>query len=244
MSRYRKLTTACLAAALALGLAACGGGGSSNQANVGGGGGGGGTGGGGSDVCAMPSQACVDAAQAALTAAQSELAALLADPKSTQAQITAARAAVTAAQTALSAAQTALATYNAAQPPTYALKAIDDAIKSPTALPTAARPKSPAQRRHRRERHDRGGKVTVNDGTPPANTFSEATWPIGKITGWSGQRLGEVAVRWRDRLGRRLHQQAGRRRAPSIPPIYVKNTSGTLRPLGVSATGFSWAGLA
>ena len=37
MSRYRKLTTACLAAALALGLAACGGGGSSTTAPPGGG---------------------------------------------------------------------------------------------------------------------------------------------------------------------------------------------------------------
>ena len=167
-------------AVLALGLAACGGGGSSNQANVGGGGGGGGNGGGGSDVCAMPSQACVDAAQATLTAAQSELAALLADPKSTQAQITAARAAVTAAQTALTTAQTALATYNAKQPPTYDVTAMAKAIGTPATLGGGVVANNASTNTVA------GGKVTVEEGTPLANTYSEATWPVPAISGWKG----------------------------------------------------------
>ena len=166
MSRYRKLTTACLAAALALGLAACGGGGSSTPPAT--------TGDDtkkGTSMAPAPGSctdaACVKLYADALTAAQNELAALLADPKSTQAQITAARNAVTAAQTALSTAQTALATYNAMQPPTFNLAAMNTAVKTPSTLPD-------------------GLSASVDGGEVSATGYSAAAWPAPTISGWDG----------------------------------------------------------
>ena len=184
MSRYRKLTAICAAAALALGLAACGGGGSSTPPAT--------TGDDtkkGTSMAPAPGSctdaACVKLFADALTAAQNELAALRADPKSTQAQITAATNAVTAAQTALSTAQTALATYNAKQPPTYALKAMDDELKKTTrtTMPTEFGDLTDSDLT---DDEIVGGKVTVETGTPAKKVYAKATWPVGMISDWKG----------------------------------------------------------
>ena len=181
---YKNLTTICAAAALALGLAACGGGGGGGPTGTGGTG----SGGGGGDTtmsaaCDTASQACVDEKSASLTAAEESLAALRADDSATLGQIAAAEQAVADARTALETAQADLTAYNEMQPPMYGLKAMAAAVAPDT--PTTLGGEIVAADDNTSTVD--GGKVTVNNTeTPPANTYSKATWPVPTITGWMG----------------------------------------------------------
>ena len=131
--------------------------------------------------------ACVKHYKDAMDAAKTVLDAAKADQNSTQAQIAAAQKAYDDAKKAYNDADAAQKAYAAMQPPMYdtadALKAMDDAIKSPTTLPTT----TPAFVANGGTSAVMGGKVTVPvSSTDDTNTFSQATWPVGKITGWAG----------------------------------------------------------
>ena len=167
MSRYRKLTTICAAVVLSLGLAACGGGGSSTPPVTD-------TGDDtkkGTSVVPAPG-ACTDAACVkhyadALKDARDALAALLkTDYK--QSDKDAADEAVAAALKNYNDAVAAQNKYAAAQPPTYALKAMTTALGSPTATHTVA--------------------DAIDGGMPPENNedYSKATWPVGTLSGFKG----------------------------------------------------------
>ena len=181
MSRYRKLTTICAAAVLTLGLAACGGGGSSTPPVTD-------TGDDtkkGTSVVPAPG-ACTDAACVkhyadALKDARDALAALLkTDYK--QSDKDAADEAVAAALKNYNDAVAAQNKYAAAQPPMYdtadKLKALEARTKTPTATLGGGITVRTAS-----DTVD-GGKVTVNAGSPPANTYSMATWPVGQLAGF------------------------------------------------------------
>ena len=238
MSRYRKLTTACLAAALALGLAACGGGGSSTPPAT--------TGDDtkkGTSMAPAPGSctdaACVKLYADALTAAQNELAALLADPKSTQAQITAARNAVTAAQTALSTAQTALATYNAMQPPTYALKAMDDAVKKQASSQPETMPTEFGNLTDGDLTDDEigGGEVTVETGSGATakKVYAKATWPIGMISGWKGSVWEKEGTDTKDSVV--VYTNVEDDKSANYSAYYAKGTS---EVSGSDPAGYQW----
>ena len=173
-----------VAAALGLGLSACGGGGGSSPTAT-------------TPpptptptptACetSMTSQACVDEKKTARDAAKTALDAAKADQNSTLAQIAAAQTAYDAAVKAYDDAMKGRAAYVAMQPPMYdtadKLKAMATAIGSPTTpleggLATVDNTSSsPID----------GGEVTVTGGTPSANTYSKATWPVPSITGWAG----------------------------------------------------------
>ena len=188
MSRYRKLTAICAAAALALGLAACGGGGSSTPPVTD-------TGDDtkkGTSVVPAPG-ACTDAACVkhyadALKDARDALAALLKTDYN-QSDKNAADEAVAAALKNYNDAVAAQNKYAAAQPPMYdtadKLKALEARTKKPTAQ-TASTVGGGVTVRNATVSNDTvdGGKVTVLTGTPSANSYSEATWPVGQLAGF------------------------------------------------------------
>ena len=123
--------------------------------------------------------ACVKHYKDTLDAANAALAALL-KTNYTASQKTAADKAVADAQKDYNDAVAALAAYDAKQPPTYALKAMATAMGSVGTLPTGVTAADGTG-----ASSVRGGMVTVNNADGD-NTWSKATWPIGKITGWSG----------------------------------------------------------
>ena len=187
MIGHKNLLTACFAALLALGLAACGttGDDAAPAAMIDDG-----------VTPAMPdpdpdpdpepvvsacddglaSETCVGERQLALGGAEEALETLEADEDSTQGQITAAKQAVTDARAALTKAQMARATYQAMQPPTYNnLKAMAGAVDMDM------RGMLPAELLiNQADPEDdlvRGGKVT-------AMGYNEATWPPSMIARW------------------------------------------------------------
>ena len=129
----------------------------------------------------MTSQACVDEKNMAMDEAKKALDAAKADENSTQKQIADAQKAYDDAKKAHMTAMSARNTYLAMQPSTYDAKAMATAFDNVSAtlgggLTTANAAADTV----------RGGMVTVEDGTPPANTYSKATWPVPTITGWAG----------------------------------------------------------
>ena len=137
-------------------------------------------------TCATPatSQACVDEKKMALDEAMEALDAAEADGSSTTLdQIKAAEMAVDDAQGAYDDAMEARNTYLAMQPSTYDAKAMatafDNVLETLEGGLTTGNT-DPA------DDTVRGGMVTVEDGTPPANTYAKAAWPVPTITGWAG----------------------------------------------------------
>ena len=118
------------------------------------------------------------AAEAAVVAAQADVDALTDD--STVGEAAAANKALADTMTTRDDADEAHNAYVAMQPPTYDdLMAIDKAIGTPGMSPvTAASGEETSQ--------VDGGKVTVNTGTPPANTYAKATWPVAPLSNWNG----------------------------------------------------------
>ena len=123
---------------------------------------------------------CVDEKKMAMDEAKEALDAVKADQSSTQAQIKTAQDAYDAAVTAYNTAVTAQNTYAAMQAPTYGLKAMATAMDSVGTLPTGVTAADGTG-----DSSVRGGMVTVNNADGD-NTWSKATWPIGKITGYPG----------------------------------------------------------
>ena len=181
MSRYRKLTTACLAAALALGLAACGGGGSSTPPAT-------------SSSSTPPATsngdtkkppvasacpgtdatshaACVGEKKAAMDAAKAALDAAKADQNSTQAQIAAAQKAYDDAMKAHTDAVAASNKYAAMQPQGYDLTTLEAAVKKPSTLGGGIVATSATG-----DTVD-GGKVTLTGDS----AYAEASWPVGQL---------------------------------------------------------------
>ena len=181
MIGHKNLLTACFAALLALGLAACGtiGDDAPTAAIIDDDGADGALEAMSGDLAeamasacdgGIASQACVEARNLVLVGAKDALETLEADKDTTLGQIEAAKTAIKDATTALTEAQTAWDTYQAMQPPTFNLKAMAAAIDSPAAFEADA---------------VEGGMVTVKAGTPAVNTYAKATWPVPTIAGWA-----------------------------------------------------------
>ena len=225
MLRYGKLTTACFAAALALGLAACGSSSDSTKTPM-------------DPVDPAPSacdtnatsQACVDEKKTAMDAAKAAYDAALADKNSTQKQVADAKAAYDAAKTAYDNAVDARNTYLAMQPPTYDLEAAGKAVvTAPETLPTGVTAADGAG-----ESSVRGGTVTVNNADGD-NTWSKATWPVGTISGWTGS-VWERTKPSKDSIV--VYTNIEDAKSVKYSQYYVKNTTGT--PTEGAPAGFNW----
>ena len=179
---YKNLTALCFATVVALGLAACGGGGGgdapvASMVN--------GNGGplepGPACATSATSQRCVDEKNMAMDEAKEALDAAKADENSTQKQIADAQEAYDDAKKAHDDAMSARNTYIAMQPPMYDMEALAKAIDEPDTLGGGLTVDNTD------DNNVDGGMVTVdNTATPPANTYSKATWPVPTITGWAG----------------------------------------------------------
>ena len=112
-------------------------------------------------------KACVDEKKMAMDEAKKALDAAKADQSSTQAQIAAAQKAYDDAMKAHTGALTAQSTYAAMQPPTYNLKAMDKAVKAPTAANAVA------------DAIDGGKPAAANE-----DDYAKATWPVEKLSGF------------------------------------------------------------
>ena len=235
MSRYRKLTTACLAAAVALGLAACGSSGDGTSSTtppptttpppV-------------ATACpgtdAASHTACVGEKKAAMDAAKKALDAAKADQSSTQAQIAAAQKAYDDAMKAHTDAVAAQNKYAAMQPPGYDLKALETAVKkqattSPVSLGGGLVVDNSTNN------NVSGGEVEVTTGTPAVNTYSKATWPVGELAGFN-ESVWERKTPTNDSVVVYTNIQANK--AGKYTAYYVRNTSET--PTAGMAPGFSW----
>ena len=122
--------------------------------------------------------ACVEETKTALDDAKAALAALLKTDYSVS-QKKAADMAVADAQKDYDDAVTAQNTYTAMQPPTYDIAALEKAVEkqASTAPVTLGGGLTTAGAID-------GGKVKVEAGSPAANTYSMATWPVGQLAGF------------------------------------------------------------
>ena len=127
----------------------------------------------------MTSAECVAEKKTAMDEAKEALDAAKDDENSTQKEIADAQKAYNDAKEAYDDAVTTRNTYLAMQPPGYDLKALETAVKKQA----SSNPVSLGGGITVRTATDTvdGGKVKVEDGSPPANTYSMATWPVGEL---------------------------------------------------------------
>ena len=130
--------------------------------------------------------ACVKHYSDELTKAKEALAALL-KTDYTVSQKKAADEAVADAQKDYDDAVAAQKAYAAAQPPMYGMKAMDTAIKTPATTLPSTPDGTPSFAADGASSAVKGGKVTVPvSSADSTNTYAKATWPVGTISGWTG----------------------------------------------------------